>query len=457
MTFLERVRVAETGMIGREDNALFRRSASSGSLLPSPGELSGEFSVEALRCDVQEHLPFENIASIMAENPERARSELRLACKRAFADERWSNCPPEKRRKLTEELLALVFGMGPLEELLADETVTEIMVNGARSIYFERNGKLIRSERTFDDDGQVRVLIDRIIEPLGRRLDESSPMVNARLPQGHRVNAIIPPLSPDGPMLTIRAFTRHVMTLEEMQRNGSFDESVRLMLGWLVLARKNLVVSGGTGSGKTTLLNALSCRISHGERIITIEDSLELKFKEHPHVVRLEARPRNAEGLGEVTIRELVVNALRMRPDRIIVGECRSGEAIDMLQAMNTGHDGSLTTLHANSPYDVIERMVTMVRFAMDLPVDAIEMQIGSAFDYIVQVARANDGSRFLSEIAECAFDGERRRCRTTTLYKRSHPQDRGKWFAQPDFLDELVEAGLADPQEVTAWRQRTC
>ena len=449
MTFLERVRTAEGDAAEGAVPSSAGQAVYGGSMLPQ------RFTVEALRRGVQEYLPFESIAAIMAENPERARSELRLACKRAFAEELWNDCPQDTRRKLTEELLALVFGMGPIEELLADESVTEIMVNGAHSIFFERDGKLVRSERCFDDDGQVRVLIDRIIEPLGRRLDESSPMVNARLPQGHRVNAIIPPLSPDGPVLTIRAFTRHVMTLEEMQRNGSFDESVRQALVRLVLARKNIVVSGGTGSGKTTLLNALSCLIPHGERIITIEDSLELKFEEHPHVVRLEARPRNAEGLGEVTIRDLVVNALRMRPDRIIVGECRAGEAIDMLQAMNTGHDGSLTTLHANSPFDVIERMITMVRFAMDLPVDAIEMQIGSAFDYIVQVARASDGRRFLSEIAECAFDSEQRRCRTTTLYKRAHPDEPGTWLVQGRFGNPAAESSTVMQEGVRPWLQR--
>ncbi len=295
-------------------------------------------TVEELRQAVSERTSLEALAAILMENPERARNELRQACRQVLAEEGWSLLGPEERQALTQELLDVVFGLGPIEGLIADETITEVMVNGAQSIFYEREGRLHRSPLRFDDDEQVRVLIDRIIGPLGRRIDEQSPMVNARLPQGHRVNAIIPPLALDGPVLTIRAFTRHVMTLAEMERRGSLDAGMATFLGWLVRARKNVAVSGGTGSGKTTMLNALSCLIPAEERIITIEDSAELRFEQHPHVVRLEARPRNAEGEGEVSIRDLVVNALRMRPDRIIVGECRSGEAIDMLQAMKKGY-----------------------------------------------------------------------------------------------------------------------
>jgi pilus assembly protein CpaF len=264
-------------------------------------------------------------------------------------------------------------------------------------VFIERKGRLQAvPDIAFETHEQVRSLIDRILSPLGRRIDESSPLVSARLPQGHRVHAVLPPLALDGPHLTIRAFTQRVLTLEELQSGESFEAAVAQLLRWAVAARKSLAVIGGTGSGKTTLLNALSIHIPEGERIITIEDAAELKFNEHPHVVRLEARAANAEGLGEVSIRELVVNALRMRPDRIIVGECRADEAIDMLQAMNTGHDGSLTTLHANSPHEAVDRLVTMVRYAVDLPLDAIEAQIGNAFDLFVQTARLPHGRSLL-------------------------------------------------------------
>ena len=227
-----------------------------------------------------------------------------------------------------------------------------------------------------------------------------------------------------------------------------------VFLTWAVRARKSIAVSGGTGSGKTTLLNALSCVLPEGERIITIEDSAELRFLEHAHVVRLEARPRNAEGTGEVSIRDLVANALRMRPDRIVVGECRGPEALDMLQAMNTGHDGSLTTLHANSPADAVARLATMVRYAVDLPVDVIEANVASSFDVVVQTARALDGSRFVSEVAEFSFDEGRRRCVATSLFKRSVSERRGTWSAAPSWLDDLAELGVASEGEVGRWKR---
>ncbi len=410
-------------------------------------------TTEDLRRAVHQKVPFESIAAIMSDNPERARNELRTACRQVLAEQQWSQLSSVEKARLTEELIDIVFGMGPIEGLIYDESVTEVMVNGARSVYFERDGKLHRSNVSFESDDQVRVLIDRIIGPLGRRIDESSPMVNARLAQGHRVNAVIPPLALDGPLLTIRAFTRKVMTLDEMEKSGSFNEDVKQFLHWLVSAHKNVVVSGGTGSGKTTFLNALSCLISHDERIITVEDSAELRFNEHPHVVRLEARPRNAEGEGEITIRDLVTNALRMRPDRIIVGECRGGEALDMLQAMNTGHDGSLTTLHANTSEDVIDRMVTMVRYVVDLPVDAIEAQIGGAFDYIIQVARAPSGARYLSEIAEVYFNRDTRRCSIKRVYKRDPLKHSGQWLCEPACIAELVAREIATQEEVDSWQ----
>lgn len=320
-----------------------------------------------------------------------------------------------------------MFGFGPIEVLLDNPQITEVMVNGTKSIYYELEGKLHRSKQRFNNDEQVRALVDRILGPLGRRIDEESPMVNARLGSGHRVHAIIPPLSMDGTILTIRKFAEHVITLEEMCKMNSLDENLLKFLTWAVLMRKNIAVSGGTGSGKTTLLNALSCKISHRERVITIEDSAELRFLEHPHVVRLEARPRNAEGTGEITIRDLVINALRMRPDRIVVGECRGAEALDMLQAMNTGHDGSLTTLHANSPKETISRLTTMVRYAAELPVDVIENYIASAIDLVVQTSRGVDGSRYISDVVEFSFNESLKKCEINQIFYRGPFEKCGK------------------------------
>lgn len=408
---------------------------------------------EELRRRVGARMPFELVASIASDNPERARNELRAACRRELSEVRWDGRSQVEKARLVEDLMDLVFGFGPIESLVYDEEVTEIMINSTHSIYFEKEGKLHLFDAHYESSDQIRVLIDRIIGPLGRRIDESSPMVDARLPQGHRVNAIIPPLSPDGPIVTIRAFARHAMTLGEMVDFGTFDELMRKFFEWVVPAKMSIVVSGGTGSGKTTLLNALSSMIPHDERVITIEDSAELKFRDHPHVVRLEARPRNAEGEGEVTIRDLVINALRMRPDRIVVGECRGGEALDMLQAMNTGHEGSLTTLHANAAVEAIDRMVTMVRYVVDLPIDAVEAQIGNAFDFIVQMARSPDGSRFVSQLAEVSFDREARACAVVPLYERGLLDARGRWLQAPSRLDELVDRGVAQEEEVQRWR----
>ncbi|WP_241158231.1 CpaF family protein [Adlercreutzia sp. ZJ138] len=408
---------------------------------------------ERLQEQVQKFVSVDDMAAMMAENPSRARSELRSACRQVFEGEQWRAVDEMHRRALTEQLMDSVFGFGPLEGLLADDSITEIMVNGPNRVFYERDGVIERSSQTFSGEGQLRALIDRILGPLGRRVDESSPLVNARLPEGHRVNVIIPPLALDGPVVTIRKFPKGVMTLEDMVARRSFDERMRRFLQWAVRLRKSIAVSGGTGSGKTTLLNALSCEIPVRERIVTIEDSAELRFLEHPHVVRLEARPRNAEGSGEVTIRDLVVNALRMRPDRIVVGECRAAEAIDMLQAMNTGHDGSLTTLHANSPAESVSRLTTMVRYAVDLPVDVIEANIASALDVVVQTARSLDGSRFVSEIAEFSFDRQRRLCQVSTMFRRMSPADEGRWLAIPSWVDGLVDCGVATAKEVQAWK----
>jgi len=306
-----------------------------------------------------------------------------------------------ERQKLFDQIAAEILGYGPLQPLLADDTISEIMVNGPNQIFVEQRGKLSKTPLTFESDDHVMRIIDRIVSPLGRRIDESQPLVDARLPDGSRVNAIIPPLALNGPTLTIRKFSKTPLTIENLIQFGSITPEAAEFLRACVVARLNIVVSGGTGSGKTTLLNILSNFIPNDERIITVENAAELQLAKE-HVVTLESRPPNIEGKGEITIQDLVVNCLRMRPDRIVVGECRSGEALDMLQAMNTGHDGSLTTLHANSPRDAISRLETMCLMAgMDLPVRAIREQIASAVDLIVQQQRMRDGSRKIINITE--------------------------------------------------------
>ncbi len=299
-----------------------------------------------------------------------------------------------ERARMFESIAADILGFGPLEILLNDTEISEIMVNGPRSIYIERKGKLQKSDVIFNNDEHVMRVIDRIISPLGRRCDESSPMVDARLPDGSRVNAVIRPISLVGPCLSIRKFKKEGITVEDMIRFGSLSREMAEFLSACVRGRLNVVVSGGTGSGKTTTLNALSSFIPEDERIITVENAAELQLRQD-HVVTLESRPPNVEGKGEISIRDLVINCLRMRPERIVVGECRGGEALEMLQAMNTGHDGSMTTLHANTPRDAIARIETMVLMAgMDLPVRAIREEIASAINVVVQEARLKDGSR---------------------------------------------------------------
>jgi pilus assembly protein CpaF len=305
------------------------------------------------------------------------------------------------RDRLFEEATADIIGFGPIEPLLQDSTISEVMVNGPNQIYIEQKGKLCLADVSFDDDEHVRRIIDRIVSPLGRHVDESSPICDARLPDGSRVNIVLPPVSLVGPTITIRKFSKTPLAIDDLIRFGSLSPETAEFLRACVLSRLNVVVSGGTGSGKTTLLNVLSSFIPDDERIITVEDAAELQLRQE-HVVRLEARPPNIEGKGAITIRDLVINCLRMRPERIVVGECRGREALDMLQAMNTGHDGSLTTGHANSPRDMLSRLETMVLMAgMDLPVRAIREQVASAVDLIVQQSRMRDGSRKITAITE--------------------------------------------------------
>jgi pilus assembly protein CpaF len=306
-----------------------------------------------------------------------------------------------ERARLFEQIAAEILGFGPLEPLLEDETITEIMVNGAKNIYVERNGKIVRVPVTFESNAHVMRIIERIVAPLGRRVDESSPYVDARLPDGSRVNAVIPPISLVGPVLTIRKFSKNPITIDQLIKFGTITPEAIQFLKACVESRINIVISGGTGSGKTTLLNILSGFIPGDERIVTIENAAELQLRQE-HVVTLESRPPNIEGRGEVTIRDLVVNALRMRPDRIILGEIRDAAALDMLQAMNTGHDGSMTTAHSNSPRDTIARIETMTLMAgMDLPMRAIREQIASAVELIVHQERLRDGTRKIVNITE--------------------------------------------------------
>lgn len=306
-----------------------------------------------------------------------------------------------ERSALIKEIGADVLGFGPLELFLDDPSVTEIMVNGPEQIYVERSGHLVLTDSAFASEAQLRRVIERIVSKVGRRIDESSPLVDARLPDGSRVNAVIPPLAVNGSALTIRKFAREPLTVADLLSFGTMTGDMAALLEACVMARLNIIVSGGTGTGKTTLLNVLSSFIPEDERIVTIEDAVELQLQQ-AHVVRLESRPSNIEGRGEITIRDLVRNSLRMRPDRIVIGECRGGETLDMLQAMNTGHEGSISTVHANSPRDAIARMETLVLMAgMDLPLRAVREQITSAIDVIVQISRLKDGTRRITHITE--------------------------------------------------------
>ncbi|MHB1845044.1 MAG: CpaF family protein, partial [Deltaproteobacteria bacterium] len=307
------------------------------------------------------------------------------------------------RERLVRDVLNEALGLGPLEDLLADDDVTEIMVNHAQQVYVERGGKLTLSEKIFSSNQAVLGVIERIVAPIGRRIDESSPLVDARLKDGSRVNAIIPPLALKGPSITIRKFKREKLVIDDLVKYKSLTAQMAEFLEMCVTARRNIVISGGTGSGKTTLLNVTSSFIPHDERIVTVEDAAELQVHQE-HWIQLESRPANLEGKGQITIRDLVKNCLRMRPDRIVIGECRGGEALDMLQAMNTGHDGSLTTLHANTPRDALARLETLVLMSgMELPIKAIREQIAAAVHLIVQQTRFGDGSRKVTAITEVA------------------------------------------------------
>jgi len=361
-----------------------------------------------------------------------------------------------ERARLFEQIAAEILGFGPLQPLLEDETITEIMVNGAKNIYIERKGRLHRVPVTFENNEHVMRIIDRIVAPLGRRIDEASPYVDARLPDGSRVNAVIPPLSLVGPILTIRKFSKNPITLEQLIQFGSITPEGLQFLKACVEARLNVVISGGTGSGKTTFLNILSAFIPSDERIVTIENAAELQLRQE-HVVTLESRPPNIEGRGEITIRQLVINALRMRPDRIIVGEIRDEAALDMLQAMNTGHDGSMTTLHSNSPRDSLARLETMTLMAgMELPSRAIREQVSSAIDVIVHQERLRDGTRKIVNICEVSgMEGDIITMTDVFLFEQTGVEN-GQIVGRlrptglrPKFMDKIETAGIHLPPSI--------
>jgi pilus assembly protein CpaF len=359
--------------------------------------------------------------------------------------------PRSEKQRLFEMIAAEILGYGPIEPLLKDETITEVMVNGPKMVWIERQGRLELTGVRFQSNEHVMRVIDRIVSPIGRRCDESSPYVDARLPDGSRVHCIIPPLVLDGPTITIRKFAKNRLTIDDLLAFGTINQQMADFFRACVLSNLNIVISGGTGSGKTTLLNILTSYVPEDQRIVTVEDSAELQLHQ-THWVRLETRKPNIEGKGEVTIQDLVVNCLRMRPDRIIVGECRRGEALDMLQAMNTGHDGSMTTCHANNPRECCSRLETMVLMAgVDLPVKAIRDQVAGAIDLIIQQARLKDGTRKVTHITEVqGMEGDTITLQDIFLYQQTGVDSNGKVLGRmeptgirPKFIDRMEEAGI--------------
>ncbi|OIO91159.1 MAG: type II secretion system protein E [Armatimonadetes bacterium CG2_30_59_28] len=412
----------------------------------------------ALKEKVQDRLVQEMDPELLSrgQHSDRLRSQVEEMINTAIQEDNMAMSRAE-RSELVGDLLNEIAGLGPIEPLLNDPEVSEIMVNGPFQIYVEQHGKLILSDKRFRDNTHVMQIIERIVAPLGRRVDEKSPMVDARLADGSRVNAIIPPLAIKGPTITIRKFSKDPFTMTDLVNFGSLSNDCAQFLKAAVEGRLNIVVSGGTGSGKTTTLNVLSSFIPTDERIVTVEDAAEVQLRQE-HVVTLEARPPNIEGAGAVTIRDLVRNCLRMRPDRIVVGECRGGEALDMLQAMNTGHDGSLTTGHANSPREMLSRLEVMVLMSgMDLPIRAIREQIAGAVDIIVQCDRMRDGTRKLTYVTEVVgMEGDVITMQDLFMFKQEGVDDRGKLKGttiatglRPKCLEKIIEHGVKLPPTI--------
>jgi len=395
-----------------------------------------------------------DLTKLQTLTPEQVHAEVSRLAESVLAQEAMPLSVSERDR-LVNDVQHELFGLGPLEPLLKDPTISDILVNSHNTIYIERRGKLERTNVTFKDDEHLMRVIERIVSSIGRRIDESSPMVDARLSDGSRVNAIIPPLAIDGPVVSIRRFGSDPLKMAMLIENKALTKDIADMLQMVVHARLNILISGGTGAGKTTLLNALSAFIPENERICTIEDSAELQLQQ-PHVVRLETRPPNIEGRGEVTQRDLVRNALRMRPDRIVIGEVRGGEAIDMLQAMNTGHDGSLTTIHANTPRDALSRLETMIQMTgMRLSDRAMRQQVASAINIVLQVARMSDGSRRVTSISEITgMEGETITMQEIFQYERTGVDSQGTVLGRfrptgirPRFAERLKASGLQLPR----------
>jgi pilus assembly protein CpaF len=408
-----------------------------------------------LKTRVQNKLLSELDPSMDITRTDEVRRTIQDLFEQILAEENIVLSRPERAR-LFEQIAAEILGFGPLQPLLEDDTITEVMVNGAKNIYIERKGKVHRVPVTFENNDHVMRIIDRIVAPLGRRIDESSPYVDARLPDGSRVNAVIPPISLVGPVLTIRKFSRNPITVEQLIQFGSITQEAVQFLKACVEARLNIVISGGTGSGKTTFLNILSGFIPGDERIITIENAAELQLRQE-HVITLESRPPNIEGRGEITIRDLVINSLRMRPERIIVGEIRDEAALDMLQAMNTGHDGSMTTLHSNGPRDTLARLETMTLMAgMDLPSRAIREQISSAIDMIVHQERMRDGTRKIVNLTEISgMEGEVITMTDIFVFEQTGIEN-GQIVGRlrptglrPKFMDKIEAAGINLPPSI--------
>ena len=456
-------RIEQGKQAGDEDPSIVSNGSKLGTLearrVSPPRKDAQDETYSDLKVRVQNRLLAELDPSIDVSEVEKVRGMIRDLFEQILTEESIVLSRQEKHR-LFEQIAAEILGFGPLQPLLEDNDITEVMVNGAKSCYFEKAGRINRAPITFESDEHVMRIIDRIVAPLGRRIDESSPYVDARLPDGSRVNAVIPPISLVGPCLTIRKFSKDPFTVEQLIDFGSLTPGAVLFLEAAVKSRFNVIISGGTGSGKTTLLNVLSGFIPNDERIITVENAAELQMRQD-HVVTLESRPPNIEGRGEVTIRQLVINTLRMRPDRIIVGEIRGEESLDMLQAMNTGHDGSLTTAHSNSPRDTLSRVETMALMAgMDLPVRAIREQIASAIDLIVHQSRMQDGTRKVVNVTEViGMEGDVITMQDIFRFEQTAIED-GKVLGElvptglrPKYMDKIEAHGIHLPPSIFSKR----